>query len=203
MTGRRLLLAAPLAAALPRPAAAVAPDATGQRWNIVREGRRIGTHTVSFAARDGIRQVRSEVEIVVRLAGFTVFRYRHDYGESWDGNRLVGFRSLSERQGTVVQMAVRPDGAALLAESDGGRFRLPREAAPLSWWDPTLLRRPLFDTTTGAPVEPRPVREAVAGGERWRLPTPPNAEATYDAAGHWIGFTSLGEDGVAARYEPA
>ncbi|MFT8246430.1 DUF6134 family protein [Roseomonas sp. BN140053] len=189
-----LLAALPL---LPRPAGAV--PARGYNWKIIREGSQIGSHRVTFSADGARRSARSQVEIAIRLAGFTVFRYGHDYTETWEGDRLVDYRSHSERQGRAVDCTVRPDGGGLLVAATAGAARLPRDAAPLSWWDPAVLSRPVFDTTTGKLVEPKPLHS----GNVWRLLDAPFTEASYDAAGNWTGYTSRGDDGTAVHYEAA
>lgn len=200
---RRGVLAWPLLAALPglaagRPAPALAAPPGGYRWRILREGSPVGTHQVTFARQGATRSARTEIAILIRLMGFTVFRYRHDYTESWEGDRLVGFRSLSERQGQVVECAIHPEGDGMAVRGAGAVSRLPREAAPLSWWDPAVLARPLFDTTTGQAVEARPVRAGLV----WRQPAAPFAEAAYDASGLWVGYAAKGDDGTPVRYEP-
>ncbi|UFN47059.1 DUF6134 family protein [Roseomonas sp. OT10] len=199
---RRALLASPLLAAplLLVPARLrAAPPAGGYRWRIIRDGSPVGTHRVSFSRQGPVLSARTEIAILIRLMGFTVFRYRHDYTETWEGERLTGFRSLSERQGLVVQSSLRAQGDGLLAiQGDGREARLPRDAAPLSWWDQATLTRPLFDTTTGQPAEARPVR----AGRVWRQATAPFAEAGYDEAGRWVSYAAKGDDGTPVRYEP-
>ena len=61
---------------------------------VVRDGREVGTHTVRFRAAQGLLQARSEVRIVVRLAGIPVFRYSHDTEEAWRGVTVNAARAL-------------------------------------------------------------------------------------------------------------
>jgi len=173
---------------------------TGYRWNILREDKTVGTHKVTYTENGAQRMIRTEIEIAIRFLSFTVFRFAHDYTEAWEGDRLVGFHSLSERQSRAAHCLIRREGAGLLlVEGDNAPMPLPAEAAPLSWWNPAVLSRPLLDTVSGHPVEQRPVRN----GNSWKLPGKPFTEATYDAAGRWVGFTTVGDDGVPVRYVAA
>ncbi|WP_426957101.1 DUF6134 family protein [Muricoccus radiodurans] len=194
---RRGLLAAP-ALLLPLSAGAAPPG--GYNWRILRDGREIGTHRVTFGTSGALRHVDVAVDIVVRLAGFTVYRYTHQFWERWDGQRLVGLGSRSDRNGTVTQLVVRPEGDGLIAEGGAAPVRLPRDAAPLSWWDPSTLSRPLFDAKTAAP-EARVVHESGTGlAGTWRQPGPSSSEARYAADGTWLGYSTRGEDGSTVTY---
>ncbi|WP_376092643.1 DUF6134 family protein [Roseomonas sp. CCTCC AB2023176] len=198
ITTRRLLLAAPV---LLSPALALAAPPGGYRWRILRDGTQIGTHRVTLSGDAATRTAATEVEIVVRLAGFTVYRYTHSFSETWAGDRLLALRSRSDRNGTQGALNVRREGEVLMAEGGpDGTLRLPGNAAPLSWWDPAVLARPLFDAATGR-AEAALVREGPPNGpSRWRLTAAPNSEATYDAAGNWTGYGTRGADGSAVTY---
>ncbi|MFC0407598.1 DUF6134 family protein [Roseomonas elaeocarpi] len=195
-----LALSLPAGALLRAGAAQGAAPPVGYRWNILREDKTVGTHKVTYTENGAQRMIRTEIEIAIRFLSFTVFRFAHDYTESWEGDRLLGFRSLSERQSRAGHCLIRREGAGLLlAEGDNAPMPLPGDAAPLSWWNPAVLSRPLLDTVSGHLVEQRPVRS----GNSWKLPGKPFTEATYDAAGRWIGFTTVGDDGVPVHYAPA
>lgn len=194
-----LLPAATLPGLLSGPALAIPPG--GYRWRIIRDGTPIGTHRVTVTGGDAARTAATEVEIAVRLAGFTVYRYAHSFTETWEGPRLVALRSRSDRNGTPGTLTVRRDGDALIAEGGpDGTIRLPGNAAPLSWWDPSVLARPLFEASTGRPESTLAREGPPSGPVRWRLTAPPNSESTYDAAGNWTGYATRGADGSTVTY---
>ena len=196
---RRALLLAPALLLPPAARAAVPPG--GYRWRVIRDGTPIGTHRVTVSGPPDARVATTEVDLTVRLAGFVVYRYTHVFTETWEGTRLVGLRSRSDRNGTPGTLTVRPDGGGLVAEgAPGGPVRLPRDAVPLSWWDPTTLGRPLFEANNGARHVPLR-QETLAGGiTRWRIPEPPASESRYDGAGTWLGYSTRGQDGSTVSY---
>lgn len=194
---RRALLAAPLLLAAV-PARSAAP-ANGYRFRVLREGREIGTHSVRMEPGGVARTV---VALEVKLLSFTVFRYHHDYAERWEGGRLVGFASRLEKEGKVQSVALQAGAEGLRGTGPEGPVALPATAAPLSWWAPEHLDRPLFDAATGQPLAEPPLRDRADGMTRWRWPAR-DMVALYDAAGRWVAFTMRGDDGSAVRYEPA
>ncbi len=195
LSRRAALLVAPLL--LARPALALPPR---QSFKVVREGRDIGTHTVTVQQAEGGLVARNEVAILVRLMGITVFRMAHLYEEVWQGDQLASFTSREDRNGTVKQLSARQQGGALVLSSGGS---LPAEAAPLGWWDPRRLgTRPLFDSDDGAALAVTWQRQAMPGGEvAFTASGDTNGEARYGADNAWLGFKQRAEDGSAVEYQ--
>ena len=205
MPARRDLPPLLLLAALPAPlrGAAAAPPA-GYRFHVVREGSRIGTHHVAISTAGDELTARIDVEIAVRLAGFTVFRLTHRFTETWTGDRLRLAVSRHERNGRVTEMEARAEGNAVLVRGPEGALRLPADAAPLTWWNPFRLNRPLFDNSTGKPLRVQWARTPLpGGGVRWTATGDTESEGTYAADGTWLGWSTKGEDGSAVVYERA
>jgi hypothetical protein len=199
---RRALLAAPLTLAAAPVAAAPHPPL---RFRILREGREIGTHQVSFAeGPGGVMTARIAVDIAVRLAGITVFRMTHRFDEAWAGGRLRGATSRQDRNGTVTEMQARGEGGAVLVQGPEGTLRLPPEAAPLTWWDVTRIERqvPLFDNTTGKPLRLAWTRTALpGGGRRWACTGERESAGEWAADNSWTGWATKGDDGSVVTYQ--
>jgi hypothetical protein len=198
---RRLLLAAAVVPALaPRGARAAPPDLG---FRVLRDGREIGTHRVTFRDEGGLLVVTSALRIQVRLAGFTVFRFTQDTEEAWRGERLAALESRSDRNGRAGFCVARGELAGLRLRGAGGEVVLPPNAAPMTWWRIASLAEgvPLFEVREGRAVTPRIERLPAAGGQRIRVTAGETSEVTYDAAGTWTGFATTGEDGSVARYE--
>jgi hypothetical protein len=195
---RRALLALPLGLAA-GPAAALPP---ALRFRVVRQGSAIGTHRVVFAETAAGLTARTEVDIAVTLLGVTVFRFTHRFEESWAGDRLAGATSRLDRNGSVTEMRAVAAEDAIQVQGSAGRFRLPAEAAPLSWWDSRRLDRPLFANDTGKPLGLTWTRGALpGGGTLWRASGEEESEATYAADGTWVGWKTRAEDGSTVVYE--
>lgn len=194
---RRLALGLPFLSVRPLSAAPASV-----RFKVVREGREVGFHRVTVVQDGASLRAVAEIEIVVRLLSFTVYRYRVDAEEVWQNGRLVLAQSQSEKQGQANRFSARAEAGGLAWDGTAGRGRLPAEAAPLTWWREASMRQPLFDPATGALVPVAPQR--VAGqGLRWSVTADPGGEASYAAAdGAWIGFSTRAEDGSAIVYQP-
>jgi hypothetical protein len=190
-------------AALGVSGAAMAQPA-GYLFRVMREGSQIGMHRVSFTRTEGGLTALTDVAIQVRLMGVTVFRYTHRCEENWAGDRLRALTSHQDRNGKVLDMAARAEGAALLVRSNEGEYRLGQEAAPLSWWDPRRFNRPLFDSASGKPLAAQMARLPQPDGSViWRATGEADGEARYGADGRWLSWRTRGDDGSLVVYEPA
>ena len=101
------------------------------RFRVLREGREIGTHQVRLSGNAAKLSVPSEIALQVKLAGFTVFRLRHDIAEEWANDRLQRLTSRHDRNGTVTEARVVAEGNALVAQGQRARSacrRMPRRS---------------------------------------------------------------------------
>jgi hypothetical protein len=201
MFSRRLLLGLAALPLFAERAAAAAPADIGFR--IMREAREIGTHVVRFREDGDLLRVRSEMRIVVRLAGFTVFRMTQDTEEAWRGDRLVGLASRSDRNGRAGACEAVAEANGIRLRGTAGEALLPHIACPLTWWRSANLAEgvPLFEVREGRPVQPQLERRAQGGNQLVKVIGGEGAEVLYDARGNWVGFATTGDDGSAVRYE--
>ena len=195
---RRALLSLP---GLLLPAGAFAAPGPA-RFRVLRDGKEIGTHQVRLSGNAQRLLVQSEIALQVKLAGFTVFRLRHDIAEEWAQDRLQRLTSRHDRNGTVTEARVVAEGGALMAEGPEGAARLPANAAPLTWWNGAHFARPLIRPLTGKLIPGAAARSALpGGGVQFTLNGEVEAVARYDAAGRWVALATKGEDGSAVVYE--
>lgn len=202
MIGRRA--AGALLLALPGAAVALSGPL---RFRVLREGRPIGTHRVTFADQPEGMLALTEVDIAVRFAGISVFRLTHRFEEVWAGERLLRVASRLERNGRVSELTGRAETGGIALSGGGGSFRLPATAAPLTWWDARRIAgAPLFDNETGRPLRLTWTRSpGPGGGTRWRCrdldDDAQDSEGGYAADGAWLDWRTRAEDGSSVTYE--
>lgn len=81
----RSCLLAGLALAVP---AWATPD-TSWNFSVLLDGRAIGTHRFELRPTGNeTRSLQSDARFDVKILGFTVYRYRHEARETWEGNCL-------------------------------------------------------------------------------------------------------------------
>ncbi len=139
-------------------------------FRVRRRGDVVGTHTVRFAMRGGMRVATSELLIRPSVMGIVVYRHDHTYEEVTQDGRFLRVTSRLNRNGRIVEVRGEAVAGAVLLDGTEGPQRLPADAAPLSWWEMRRLggRLPLFGTTTGRALDLAwQTRRAAAGGPEY------------------------------------
>ena len=207
--GFLLLLGAVLAlTAVPAKAATLPTPAGELDFQVLREGTPIGRHRVVFS-QDGDRQVvEIAIDLEVKFAFFTLFRYQHRNREAWQDGRLVSIDTQTDDDGTAHWVRGRATADGFLVESDGGTVLAPATVIPTSYWHPaTVEQTRLLDTQRGRLLDVQVERvgadPAARAKEalRYRMTGDLELDLWYSAGGHWakIAFQARGAE---VRYRP-
>lgn len=164
---------------------AVAPpaaraDAAGQRidFEAIRNGSAIGTCTVQIGGDTQRREVRINVNIVVRLLGIALFRFTHEAYELWSNDRLVQMTTKTDDDGRPHRVAANIESAGSIAiHADQQRFTAQADAVPGSLWNRAIVEARQFIDPVDGRVGPLAVQPI---GRR----TPEMPSGAIDATGY-------------------
>jgi hypothetical protein len=177
-------------------------------FTVLRDGAPIGTHRVTFSRQGADTIAQVEIDLRVRFAGFSVYRYTHSSRETWRGGRLIALDARTDDNGarTTVTAQATPEG--LIVNGPTGRITAPAEILPTSYWRrDTVQRAQLLDTQRGRVVDVSagpPIRETKTLGERslpvryWNLTGDLDLAIAYSDQGVWssMRFRLRGSDFV-------
>jgi hypothetical protein len=206
---RRRMLLATLAAPCLGVAPARATGPAAQEFLVTRNGAPIGHHRLAFRT-DGPRLVvEIDIELEVKLAFLTLYRYRHTNRELWEGERLLGFTSRTDDNGTAHRVEARRVRERIRVESGLGRIEAPGDTPPTGWWHRRLLGQGRWiDTQSGrlvtAAVTAKGMERVPALGrtieaDRFALQGDLALELWY-AGERWVKLAFAGPDGSAIDY---
>ena len=148
---RRALLAAGFAGAVrcafphvARAATAIVlpAAAANRRFSVLYKGDKIGAHTILYSAETGETRVDTEINLLVKLAFFTLLRFTHRSTESWRAGRLMSLSSETLEHGETLRVEGTATPQGFRVVSKGGPFIAP--AATLtsnSLWTPAVLEQ--------------------------------------------------------------
>lgn len=208
---RRALIAGVVSAAtLPRIAMAAAPPNGSVHFNILRNGKPFGNYQLTFVKNGDTLTVTTDVAMAARVAGLTVFNYRHHCEEIWRGGRFMELHSNSLRDHDQdVLTAVRTATNIAITNKDGPLVA-PPTANPLTHWNEEVLQGPLFNPQTGfmlrltaQPMGHEPF--ALANGAKvnathWALRGESDIDEWYDETGVWAGLRAVFPDKSIVEY---
>ena len=218
--GRRTLLAAALASAVPlrtfaqTPGPERAPDGEGGprapvTFEVWRKGDRIGTHRVAFQGGEQDFTVHIDAQMLVKFGPIPVFNYHHQAQEIWRDGQFERLTSRTTTNGGA-QTLVAERTAAGVKITGRRTLTAPAEAHPLTHWNSAVLAKPLFNPQTGALIRAQVVRAADASvkladgrsveATRYSLTGETDITDWYDAQDAWTALRAKAPDGSFIDY---
>ncbi len=160
-------------------------------FDVLRDGAPIGTHRVTIAHDGGDTRATIEIDMAVRLAFVTIYRYTHRSTELWRDGRLVSLDARTDDNGTRTHVTARATDAGLAIDGSGGRYVAPAATVPTSYWNrEKVMRSPLLDTQSGKLIDVSAMALAAdANGTRYRLAGDLEADLVYGPGGDWTGLS--------------
>jgi hypothetical protein len=212
---RALISGALAAAAAPGFALAQAPASafTNVRFAILRNGKPFGNYAVAFASQGDTTTVTTNVAMMARIAGLTVFDYRHRCIETWRNGVFMEMNSYSIRDKQKdledVVTAVRTTAGIRITDKNGSAMHS-ASAHPFTHWNPATLRGPLFNPQTGEMLRVTTAsigKDAVtlASGSkvtanRWVVRGETEIDEWYSDGGAWFGLKGVLPDRSILEY---
>lgn len=174
-------------------------------YDVLRKGKKIGSHTISFKETDEGLRVRAHTKMKVKLLFVTVYKYEYIGDDFWCDGEIVRVESKINDNGEEWSISARLDGDQYVVTSDEGTTVLPAGSVPTNHWNMDVVNtNKLFNTITGQVDEitvNQVGRETIpAGGSqkdvvRYKVRGDLNIDTFYDASGNWSGMQFEHKDG--------
>lgn len=191
------------------------PSEGNLSFRVLRDGDEIGTQTLQFLRSGDRVVVRTTIDIEVKVAFITAYRFHMKAEEVWANGKLVQFSSRTDDDGTPRNVLVKArqegDERVLAVSANGKQSEAPGTALPASMWNPRMLQQTLLlDVLRGKPLK---VRITDKGDETVRIdgrPMPARHYAVrgqlerdiwYGADGHILRFAFQHKDGSEIVFE--
>ncbi|HTY69107.1 MAG TPA: DUF6134 family protein [Alphaproteobacteria bacterium] len=196
---RRLMLIS--IAGLPWAGGAAAADAetvpAAISFVVNRDGTPIGTHRVSFHTEpgpDGERLIVDiDINITVKAAFVTLYRYGYTCRETWKGGRLLALEATTNDDGKKTVLHVRATEAGLEVDGPDAHYVARPDTLPDSYWHPdTIKHRHFIDGENGKPVD---LISTPAGHRTITVDGRPIELALYQLSGETTGEIGYGPGG--------
>ncbi len=183
------------------------PEAT---YQIVRNGKKIGTHTIRFQPDEQGLSVSIVSDIKVRVLKIPVYSFYYESIERWSTDRLLSIDSTVKEKGETVSTAYAfADGIATMTDPGGNTTTGNVNFGSNHWNNSVLTENQLFNTLTG---RANSVTVSAPNAERLNIGNTEidtthhvysgelQAEVWYDSQGRWVQLLFKGEDGSVIKY---
>ncbi len=207
---RRMVLAAGLALAV-KPSSGACASPGRLAFDVRRNGRSIGTHTITFDRAGGRLAVLIEAQFRVGLGPITLFHYSHHGEEIWRDGQFHSLATETDDNGTPHQLRAERAAAGVRIQIAGRPDLVaPADALPLTHWAQAAMHTRLFNPETGQ-VLAETARPSGAGSVTlangraipatgYKLAGEAPITDWYDASGNWAALDAIGRDGSAIAY---
>lgn len=180
------------------------------RFDVLRDGEKVGHHVVAFrASADGVH-VESRSEVEVKLLFLTAYSFRYQSIEHWRNGTLTSLDAATNDDGELRRVEARREGAVLKVRTGAGEWQATPQLWPTTHWNVAQTAAPvLLNTLTGklnrvdvkdAGLEtvilgdgPREARRFIYSGDL-------AVESWYDEAGRWVKLRFPGKAGSTIEY---
>ena len=201
---RAAIVAAAIALAFTGDAMAQEPPGGALDMVVIRDGNIIGSHRIAFH-RDGTTlTVATTVAIKIKIAFFTVYRYRQQGGEVFRDGRLVSYDATVDDDGTFKQIKAEAGPKGLAVDGPAGKFIAPAGTMISGYWNvATVKQTRLIDATegkllkvafTGGKAQTIEVAGRSVPARHYRMTGDLEREFWYDTAGRLLRMRSIARD---------
>jgi Family of unknown function (DUF6134) len=110
-------------------------------YDVIREGDRIGTHSVVFRRDGRSLAIATRTDIAVTLLGITFYRFRYEAQEDWLDGRLNRLTSRTDNDGEPLTVDLASSAGRIRGTCNGIALDLPADLLPISPWHPDFVRQ--------------------------------------------------------------
>jgi hypothetical protein len=111
----------------------------------------MGTHVIRFSQAGGTLKVSSQVDLRVKIAFVTVYRYQQTSNDDWENNVLVRTRIQTNDNGKDTSVQAEVHDGQLAVQGPAGSYTTQLGAmTDISFWNEAITHSPpLVDSATG------------------------------------------------------
>lgn len=206
IAGLGALVVAPAQAALPIPASRILA------FDVMRKGKKIGSHVLRFEPSGDDLKVVIDVALEVSFGPITFFKYKHDGVELWRGDQWLSVEATTVQNGKKSVVSGRRTATGVAVDGPKGKFVAPANTLAATHWNRRMLDGPFLNTQTGEVQRPKierrgdvmiPARTGQIRAEHYAMTGEVVLDTYYDAGPTWAGLKFKGGDGSTISYQRA
>ena len=187
------------------------PESSEQRhFDIYREGKQIGTHTISRRSLDNRLVVEARTRISIKLLGIELYRFRYDTREVWDGDGLLQLVASVDDDGEQISFEGQRTGDRFVWSDGRTESSHAMPVYPTNHWNAGVLgQNAVLNTLTGKinnvtiMDEGRETLDYAGSSQpasRYRYDGELQLVSWYDSQGRWLAMRFTTDDGSTIEY---
>ena len=157
-------------------------------YEVLRKGKKIGTHVISFYDADDTLKVVAETNMKVKVLFITAFKYRYLSEETWKDGELLGVETSVNDNGKKIVTYVKREGDNFLINTDDEETSIADDFMTTNHWNNTVINyNALLNTVTGDILDVT-INPSDDQDGRFLVRGKLNIDTFYDKEGDWLGM---------------
>jgi hypothetical protein len=100
----------------------------------------VGTYINKIIKSGDTTEVLTSVRVMVKVFGAVLYREVSDRTEQWRNGRLIGFQSVTNKDGKTYDVSGKADGEQFAVTGPEGTFTAPADVQPPNPWSASCLK---------------------------------------------------------------
>lgn len=174
-------------------------------FDIIRNGVRIGSHSVTFEPDADVLSVVTDFQLEVGALFITFFEMSYRSEALWQDDKLIFLSARTDRNGEVSTVKAKLADGLLRGEGPNGPFTAPLGIYPTNHWNAGVkASTQLINTITGKVSDVRLVplgtekvktERGLIEATKYKYDGAIENEIWYDSKGRWVRMQFPGGDG--------
>jgi hypothetical protein len=119
----------------------------------------IGSYTNSIEKAGRSTTVHTTVHVLVKVLGIVMYRGDTARTEHWQGDRLISFRSATQKNGRTYDVTGEAQGGAFVVTGPAGTFHAPADVQPPNPWSARCLKSNAMLSSLSGRIFPAHIRD--------------------------------------------
>ena len=179
-------------------------------FDVVREGKRVGTHVVGFQGFPNDLVVTSKFNLKIDILFINAYSFEYSSKANWKDGILHDLSVLVDDNGEKLSLEAKKRSKYLTVSNDQESFQVPLPIYPTNHWNAGVLgQNKVLNTLTGElnnveiiekGYEMVETRQGKVKALRYAYTGDLETEIWYDDKKRWVGMEFVGSDGSLIKY---
>ena len=179
-------------------------------FDVVREGKRVGTHAVGFQGVPNDLFVTSKFNLKIDILFINAYSFEYSSKANWKDGILHDLSVLVDDNGEKLSLEAKKRSNYLTVSNDQESFQIPLPIYPTNHWNAGVLgQKKVLNTLTGELNNVEIIEkgyEMIETGQgkvkamRYAYTGDLETEIWYDDKKRWVGMEFVGSDGSLIKY---
>ncbi len=167
---------------------AYGPAIAVNSYEVLRKGKKIGTHTISFYNDGDTLKVLAETNMKVKVLFITAFKYKYISEETWQNGELLNVKTSVNDNGKKFSTFVTRSGDDFLINTNDQETNISNNCMTTNHWNKTVVNYDALLNTVTGDVMPVKIDADTNDENRFLVRGDLNIDTFYNDRGDWLGM---------------